>query len=388
MVFPLLLALPWLGVIAFLAFVARPPSELPPARPRARTSRFVSVIVPARNESANIEACIRSISASAGVDFEIVVVDDRSDDGTADLVRSLGAGNARRLRLVTGTELPDGWLGKPWACTQGAAVAEGDLLLFTDADTRHGPDLLARAVRGLEEEDADLLTVMGRQILETFWERVVQPQIFMLMLFRFPRLEPMARSANWRNAIANGQYMLFPRASYEAHGGHAAVRDEVAEDLALAQHVKRSGGKLRIRAAQTDLGTRMYRSLPHMIEGWSKNLVMGGLQSVPPWLRLVTLPLSLLTGVTLWLAPPMVLVAALAGVGGMGLLTWSVVATGLSAAIWTAFSRLMGVPAAYGLLYPLGAAMGTYIFVRSWVRGREVEWKGRRYTLPPVSSRP
>jgi len=385
---PLLLTLPWVAVVLFLLLVARPPRELPPVPAGAGHRPFVSVIVPARDEAVNIETCVRSLAATRYDGFEIIVVDDRSTDGTAGIVRSLDRGNARSLRLVEGAELPAGWLGKPWACHQGAAIAAGDLLLFTDADTRHGPDLLARAVAGLDEEGADLFTVIGRQLLESFWERVVQPQIFFMMLVRFPRIERTATRGHWREAIANGQYLLFRRGAYEAIGGHESVRDEVVEDLALAQRVKRAGLRLRLRGAEPDLATRMYRSLPHLVEGWSKNLFRGGLQSVPPWARLVVVPLSLLGGLVLWIAPPLALAASLTGVGGSELLVWSATTTALSVAVWAVFVRLMDVSAVYGLLYPLGASVGGFILARSWVRGRRVEWKGRRYTLPPLSSRP
>ena len=145
----------------------------------------MSVVVPARDEAVNIGSCVASLAASTYPDFELVVVDDRSSDGTATLARAMGPGNARALRVLDGTELPEGWLGKPWACAQGAAGATGELLLFTDADTVHGPDLLGRAVAALEEDRADLLTVTGRQLMGSFWERLVQPQIFLMMIFRF-----------------------------------------------------------------------------------------------------------------------------------------------------------------------------------------------------------
>jgi hypothetical protein len=219
--------------------------------------------------------------------------------------------------------------------------------------------------------------------METAWERLVQPQIFMMMLFRFPDLDRTARSSSWRDAIANGQYLLFRRDAYEAVGGHAAVREEVAEDLALAQRVKRTGLKLSIRGAPHALATRMYRSLAELVEGWSKNLYVGGLQTLPPWLRPVTAPLSLAAGIALWVAPPVALVLALAGMGGAPLLVWSATACALSLVVWSVFLRAMDVPLGYALLYPVGAAVGAYVFARSWARGRHVEWKGRRYTLPP-----
>jgi chlorobactene glucosyltransferase len=428
---PFLLALPWFGLLLFVVFWTREPSELPEAprlagdaTPGGDALPRVSVVVPARNESVNIERCLRSITASGYPDFEVIVVDDRSDDGTGAIARSMSAGTARRLEVIDGEPLPDGWLGKPWACWQGAARATGDLLLFTDADTTHGEALMARAVAGREEERADLLTLVGTQLMETFWERLVQPQVFLVMLLRFPDFERIAGNGRWRDAVANGQYLLFTRAAYEAIGGHEAVADEVVEDLVLAQHVKRAGLALRIRSARADLATRMYRSLRELVEGWSKNLLVGGLQSLPRWMRGVAPPLSLSTGVVLWLVPPVVLVvsAAIWVAGGasavaatpgadmvgavaerladgsasrrarapllVDLLVWSTTVCAISVALWACFTRRMGAPAVYGLLYPLGAAVGAYIFARSWMGGRDVRWKGRSYRLRPVSERP
>lgn len=382
-----LFALPWLGILLFVRFVARVPSELPDAPVAGAPRPSVSVIVPARNEALNITRCVSSIAASEYPDFEIIVIDDRSDDGTGELARAVSVGNAQRITVVDGAELPEDWMGKPWACHQGAGVATGDLLLFTDADTEHGAALLARAVAGLEEEGADLLTLLGRQLMETFWERLVQPQIFMLMLFRFPDFERAVRNGRWRDAIANGQYLLFPRTSYTALGGHRAVKDEVVEDLVLAQLVKRRGQRLRIRGAETDFSTRMYRSLSEIVEGWSKNLMIGGLQSVPASVRPLVPPVAFSAGIALWLVPPVALVVSTIGwVNGGGglLLLWSAIVCAYSVVTWSLFTQQMRAPAIYGLLYPLGAAVAAYIFLRSWVRGRDVEWKGRRYHVKAV----
>jgi chlorobactene glucosyltransferase len=411
---PFLLALPWLGLVIFVRFVVRIPRELPaaddgPTPPGVAgapvpDTPFVSVIVPARNERLNIERCLRSLTASR--------------------YAAVPAGNARDVRVIRGAELPEGWLGKPWACHQGADAARGELLLFTDADTTHAPDLLGRAVAGLREERADLLTVVGRQLMETFWERLVQPHIFLMMLFRFPSFEDTARNRRWRDAIANGQFMLFPRRSYDLIGGHAGVRDEVVEDLVLAQHVKQAGLALRIRGAEDDLATRMYRSLGDLVAGWSKNLFVGGRQASPRILRPVIMPLALVGQIGLWLAAPAVFLvtmgmvgAGVAGAGAVGavaagavgmasvgaasvggdalggptggvtagLLLWSGSVYALSALAFGLFTRQMGAPGRYGLLYPLGALVTSCILARSWMRGRRVEWKGRRYMLGPPS---
>jgi chlorobactene glucosyltransferase len=383
---PLLFLLPWAGLLLFVLFVLREPRELPPPV-EGPSVPLVSVIVPARNEAVSIERCVGSLAASTYAAIEVIVVDDRSTDDTPRLVRGLAGGSASPLLVVDGEELPEGWLGKPWACWQGARAARGDLLLFTDADTWHGPELLGRAVAGLEEEGADLLTIMGRQEMETFWERLVQPQVFLVMACRYPRFEAVARNRRWRDGIANGQYMLFRRTAYEALGGHQAVRDEIVEDLALAQLVKREGLALRIRRAEEDLATRMYRSLRELVEGWSKNVMMGGLQAFPPAVRPLLAPLSLIGGVGLWLLPPLALLMSALGLLGGGWLVWSAGACGLSVLLWMHFTHRMGAPAVYGLLYPLGAAIGTYIFLRSWIRGRHVVWKGRRYELRPLSER-
>ena len=379
----LVLSLPWIGVVLFVALRVRLAPELPKhdELPGAGVAGdpLVSVIVPARNEAHNIERLLRSVTAMEGVRFEVLVVDDRSGDGTGELARTAGPGRAERLEVVAGKPLPEGWMGKPWACRQGAERARGDLLLFTDADTVHGPHLLVRAVAELQAEQADALTVAGRQLMESFWERLVQPQIFMSMIFRYPDLSDPIPRHRWRSAIANGQYILFRREAYEALGGHEAVKDAVVEDLRLAQILVRDGWRFRIRRAEDALATRMYRSLGELVAGWSKNVVLGGLQTLPRWLRPVTPPAMLLVGVTLWLAPPVAFGLALIGVGPDGLLAWAAAVTAGSALFWAAVTARFGAPWPYGLLYPVGAAVGSYIVSRSWLGMDRVEWKGRRY---------
>lgn len=401
MIYVLGTALPWLAALLFVRFRARFPSELPdtdegPSEPRPQGWPSVSVVVPARDEAHNIGRCLASLAASDYPDFEIVVVDDRSTDGTGDLARAVSRNRARGIRVLEGEALAEGWLGKPWACIQGARAADGEVLLFTDADTVHRPDLLRRAILGMVQERADLLTLMGRQLMESFWERLLQPHVFLGMLFRFPDFERIAGNDRWRDAIANGQYILMPTSSYWAVGGHEAVRDEVVEDLALAQQVKRAGMRLRIRGAEEGLATRMYRSLGEIVAGWSKNLMLGGQQTFPRWMRPLVPPLSLAGSVVLWLVPPAVLVVlgfgllagtwTTASVGGV--LAWSGVAVTASVVQFGWFAKRLGAPGWYGLLYPLGAGVTSFILARSWLRGSRVRWKGREYRVPTASERP
>ena len=280
----LLLCLPWTLTGLFLVLFVRIPPGLPRSGPdRTGWAPLVSVIVPARNEEENIRSLLTSLSALDYPSFEILVVDDESEDRTGELVASAPAGNAAALRLLRGAPLPEGWFGKPWACFQGAKAAGGELLLFTDADTAHEPDLLRWAVAGLLGEGGDVLTLVGRQVMGSFWERILQPQFFVLLASRFPRAGTPRKPHQWRHAIANGQYLLFRRETYEAMGGHAAVRGEVVEDMRIAQLLVRDGRHLLVRDGR-GLQTRMYRSLGGLVEGWSKNIATGALQATPGWL--------------------------------------------------------------------------------------------------------
>jgi chlorobactene glucosyltransferase len=307
------------------------------------------------------------------------VVDDRSTDDTAARVTRLAAADGR-LRLLSGAPLPAGWFGKPWACVQGARAASGRLLLFTDADTRHEPELLGRAVAALEREQAALVTVAPHQRCVTLWERLIMPQIWLLLGLRYhPR--HVNRADRERDVIANGQFILTPREAYDAVGTHEAVRHEVAEDLALAQAYLRQGRRIHFTFATHLMETRMYHSLPHLVEGWSKNVYLGGRRSFPnePVLRALV-PVLLVCALGFWLVPPAIALAGLVGVDVGGLFPAAVAATGLAALFWCLISYGMEIPPPYGLGYPAGAALALYIVVRStWRGGRRVEWRGRVY---------
>jgi chlorobactene glucosyltransferase len=377
----LLLCLPWILVGLFMVLFVRVPRRLPPLEEwGGEGAPSVSIIVPARNEEANLPNLLSSLAATRYPDVEIIVVDDESQDRTRELAEGAPAGNARGIRVIQGEPPPEGWFGKPWACHQGSNVAQGDLLLFTDADTVHEADLLGRAVQGLLREEADALTVLGRQLMESFWERLVQPQFFMLLAFRFPRTGVPKRPKQWKDAIANGQYILFHREVYDALGGHEAVKGEVVEDMRLAQLLVQAGQRLVVREGQ-GLKTRMYRSLGGLVEGWSKNVTTGALQTTPVWLLGLVLPLSFLLGLILWLLPPAVLVwSALAGGGGIPF-AFGATITGSSVIFWGLATAIMRGNPLYGFLYPVGALLSAYIFLRSWIRGNRIQWKGREYTM-------
>lgn len=365
-----LLAAPWIGTLLLIVY------RYATRRPRLRNYEpllegpLVSVIIPARNEARNIERCVRSVLATLYAPIEVIVVDDRSTDGTAEIVEPAAG---RRLRLVRGTDPPPGWFGKQWAIVQGYRVATGELLLFADADTRHQPELLPRAVRGLLVERADLFTVLPRQEMRTFWERLVQPHVFVALETRFSNMERVNRTRTVWNAIANGQFILTSRAAYERVGTHQAVKDTVVDDVMLAQAYARAGNDIFIAHAEEFMATRMYGSLREILAGWTKNLASGVSLMAPP-IRLVraVLPYLMWLPALFWIAPPVAWLvtgwpfAAIATLAS--LLTWLVVYAVVRAPLW------------YAPLYPLGAAVVAFIMLRSALRGRRlVEWRGRVY---------
>ncbi|HEX5581222.1 MAG TPA: glycosyltransferase family A protein, partial [Gemmatimonadaceae bacterium] len=340
---------------------------------------LLSVVVPARDEARNIGRLVRSVLASTYPSLELIVVDDHSVDGTARVARE-AAGDDGRLRVIPNPPLPGGWFGKQWACATGAREARGDLLLFTDADTEHGPELHARAVNAIRARDADLLTVAGTQEMRSFWERMVQPHPFLLIAARFGGTEQVNRSPHARDKIANGQFILVRRAAYEALDGHALVRDTVAEDLALAQRWFAAGRRTVLVAGERHLRTRMYASLHELVRGWRKNVFAGGREAMRgggpgrllfPFL----LPLPPL----LTLLPLVVLAASLVTSLPHGVVLWAALAAGAQLVVWAAAYRALGHSPLNALGYPLGAAVFLYIVVTATLRGRRVAWKGREY---------
>ena len=380
---PLVAALPWLAVPLILMWRMRGSPKLRDELvPRASESPLVSVVIPARNEARNIALCMQSVLRSHYPSVEVVVVDDRSTDGTGIIAREVSR-NDRRARVIDAPPLPEGWLGKQWACSHGAAAARGEILCFTDADTIHGSELLPRSVAALHNHAVDFVTVAGRQRLVGFWERVVQPHIFTMLALRYGGPAEVNRSSRTTDKIANGQFMLFRRAAYEEVGGHEAVRGRVAEDLALAQLLFERGKRTLVTLGLDQLSTRMYGSLGEIVRGWMKNIYAGGLDAAPfGTAGRALLPLALLATPCAMLAPVVVLILAAFGLVSSGAVIWATACTAILL-LWWAFSYVMAARLSpmYAFTFPLGAAVVMYIVLRAVSRGTRVEWKGREYRL-------
>jgi chlorobactene glucosyltransferase len=257
------------------------PGPVPPQRP------LVSVLVPARNEVGRIGPCLRSLLAQDYPNFECIVLDDQSDDGTTELVRRLGFSTSARFRLISGDPLPRDWVGKSWACHQLSQVARGEYLVFTDADTIHHPGTISAAVTAAQRERSDMLTAWTYQLTETLGERLLIPFLFvaascclphwLLALAQRNRRFAQSLGANWlRNlGTASGQFICIRRRVYDQIGGHAAASNQLVEDVALARAVS-AGTGTGLRLTSCDgidlIRCRMYRSFSDLWEGFTKNL--------------------------------------------------------------------------------------------------------------------
>ena len=377
---PLLWSLPWIvpPVAAIVRSLdSRSLDEVPPEVDGA--APFVSVIIPARNEARNIERCTRSVLATAYPNVEVIVVDDHSTDDTGTIARRIAAGDPR-LIVIQATDLPPGWFGKQWACTIGARAARGSLLCFTDADTTHAPDLLPRAVNELRTRHADLVTIAGTQEMHGFWERIIQPQLLALLSVRYGGTERVSHAKRPSDAIANGQFILVRRGTYNAMGGHELVRDLVAEDMALAQEWVRAGRKIALVVGRDQLSTHMYAGYRELVAGWRKNIYAGGRHAaLGGRFGRALYPLLLPALPLISLAPPVVLVLCAAGLLSGGWLAWSATVFVVTALYWALLYMWLRQPVWYALLYPLGSFVLLTIALGAVRRGRRVEWKSREY---------
>src|SRR5215471_14504125 len=227
----------------------------------------ISVIVPARNEEASLATCLESLMSQPGVPFEIIVVNDHSTDRTQEIARSFAG-----VHVIEAGPLPQGWTGKNNAVACGAREAQGEWLLFTDADTVHVPGSLARALAEARQHQAEMLSYSPEQTAVTFWEMAILPVVFAELARQYPPKKVSDPASPI--AAANGQFILIRRETYDAIGGHAAVAGDILEDVALATRVKSAGRKLRFRYAADAVRTRMYRNFAQLREGWTKNLAL------------------------------------------------------------------------------------------------------------------
>jgi len=340
--------------------------RVPATMPPPPTER-VHVLLPLRDEAHRVEPALRALLAALDYchnNIELLVLDDQSSDGTSDVVRRV-AGDDPRVTLVAGAHRPRGWLGKPWACHQLGELASGStVLVFIDADVVIAPHAIAATVDQLRHNDLDLVSPYPRQLAVTPTERLVQPLLQWSWLTTLP-LRLAERSPRASLAAANGQLLAVDAATYRRAGGHAAVRGEVLDDMALLRAVKAVGGTGGVTDG-THLATcRMYDGWPALREGYTKSLwsAFGSPAGA-------TGALAGLSFLYVWPA-----IAALAGspVGALGF------ASGVAGRALVA-RRTGGRVWPDSLGHPASVLLLGWLTVQSW-RGRRrgtLSWKGRQ----------
>ncbi len=248
----------------------------------ADSTKKVSVCIPARNEVDVIEKCVTSVLKQNYENFEVLVLDDESTDGTSEVIEKLSS-IVHNLKSISGKPKPDDWLGKPWACHQLSKEASGEFLIFIDADVWLQEDVIAKTVSELQSKD--VITVWPEQETETFWEKQVIPLIYFALYTLLPA-KYVERSPRWLPsflkskfdplfAAACGQFIAFTKSAYEKIGGHESVKQHVIEDVELAKAAKRKGLSLKMLHGVRSVYCRMYKSHNELWNGLRKNFFLG-----------------------------------------------------------------------------------------------------------------
>jgi chlorobactene glucosyltransferase len=379
----LTLSFGWLILVIWLILKAYGQRSALPAlvaRTAPPNAHHVAVIVPARDEAANITSCLQSLLAQTYPRdrLRLIAVDDDSSDDTAALVEGLAARDPR-LALLRTPPLPYGWKGKVHACWTGANAANaGDKwLCFIDADMRADPHLIASAIAAADDAALDLLSLAPRHELVSFAERLMIP--CGLYLLAFSQDLNRVQASDTDSVVAMGQFMLIRHDAYRAVGGHAAIRGAISEDVALAHLLKRRGRAVMLDDGSRLLHGRMYTGWATLWPGITKNLtdMLGG--------PLATVAMALVALTVAWAAlllPGMDVAACNDGsANGCIALAAALVGSAMAFGLHIAGAIHFGIPFWYGLLFPLGYSVGAVMAfdsLRQRLVGR-VHWKGRVY---------
>jgi hypothetical protein len=321
----------------------------------------VSVLIPARNEAANISAAAHAVLASQGIDLDLVVLDDGSTDATAEILAAI---TDPRLRVLQGGTLPAGWSGKQHACARLADAARHDLMLFVDADVRLAPDAASRIAGFMHRRDVGLASGFPRQITIGWAEILLLPLIHFLLLGYLP-ISRMQRDVSPGLGAGCGQLMMVRKNAYARAGGHAVIRASMHDGIMLPRAFRRAGVMTGLFDATELASCRMYDSTAGVWEGLTKNATEGMAKPIalPIWTLLLAgghiLPFFLLPA---WSA----VIACTCAYLLRALLAWRFRQSWLSA-----------------VLHPAGVAA---LLILQWIAllraalGVKATWRGRAYT--------
>lgn len=352
-------------------------------KPAAKPPTLITVLIPARNEQYNIGDCLRSILGSDYENLEVLVLDDRSDDRTSEVVCSIASSDPR-VRLIEGKALPSGWAGKVFACHQLAEHASGEWWLFMDADARLARDALSSTLVKAQEQGRGLITGFPFQVVRSPLERLIVPLMTFTIACHLP-VKMVRASQNPRFVAAHGAFMFIHRESYRMAGGHKAIADQLVDDMALARRMKEASEPVTLANIHEIVTMRMYHSGKEVWSGFRKNIFTGVGRNIP-----ILLGMIMLYGL-LYIVPSLVLIISLydfiaeesASHVTLTLFLWSAVCTLLGMGIKLAADLSSGQPAWLAIGTPLSMVLLIVLALdscRGAYSNKGYQWKGRYYS--------
>jgi hopene-associated glycosyltransferase HpnB len=333
----------------------------------------VSVIVPARNESRILSQTLDSLLKLDYPDYEVLLIDDHSEDNTYEIAASFAARDSR-LKAYRSADLEPGWFGKAWALQQGVVFAKGNWLLFTDADVIHEPSSLKIALANAQKEKLDLLSIVPHIECKTFWEKVILPAFVIILGMGRPLYKINEEGSGVAGAA--GGFILVRGLVFNHLGGYQTIRDALAEDLRLAELFKFSGYRIKMLLAKNKvISTRMYESLAEISRGLSRHAFEIMNHNALKMITAILLNYLIMTG-------PLISLMT-----GLFIKNWLLVLLSLLPVLTmillqSVVNSLMGISPLYFLSFPLATSLyGWWMFdsmVSHYFRGGNM-WKGRKY---------
>lgn len=358
--------------------------NLPEKGQKEKQLPLVSLCIPARNEEKNIERCLLSLLAQNYPNYEILVLDDCSEDKTGEIIQGFEKKYPDLIKSITGLPKPDDWLGKPWACHQLSQHSSGDYIIFADSDTWFEPETIKSAISRFEQNNLDFITVWPHQVLQTFWERTIIPMLYYVLLgflitdyaTDLPRCIPRSLHPLIAPlfAAANGQFIGFKRDTYFSINGHTCVKDNIVEDVELARCIRKLGFRMKMFHGMRTVHCRMYETHRKIKMGFQKNFLAGFNFNIPLFL------LAAIFHFIIYILPFFTLIYGFYS-GSVVIIILSLLTAFIPIAQRLLLARWFSLDYSYAFLHVLGVLWFEWLGIISiyqYVFKRPVFWKNRK----------
>lgn len=377
----------WLFLIRSMWVTFRDSPFLDKFTSRPHHKPKVSVILPARNEELFIEKCINSLLEQDYENYEIIAIDDMSEDNTGNIIKKIAKIDSRVIHVLAGPK-PENWIGKNWACIEGFKRSSGELLLFTDADTIHTKKTISLSVDHLLSEELDSLTVIPKMLCLDWWTRITLPVLSTFLHTRFSALR--VNDPSKKTGYFFGSFFIIKRKTYEAVGTHESVKSEIVEDGALGKKVKEQGFKLRmvrgehlVEAVWARDGTTLWHALKRLM--------------IPLYIQSSKMAIGIFCAVLFLLFMPFPILAystLFVGVSTSSKILFGVVLTSIGLFYFGSTvdaKKGLGLGFRHVLFAPLGSLVIVSGFASGILHAKKndsVSWRGRTYSISETSQHP